>query len=69
MGQSADYKSGGIATAKNAIENHKRAIESLREEAKLKGNSHRKDYIKNQIAYHQSEIKKERAIIADWKKR
>ena len=50
MGSNPDYKSGAIAMAKNAIESHKRDIERLREEAKLKGNAHRKDYI-NLINY------------------
>lgn len=69
MGQQADYKSGNIANAKVVIESMQREIESLRREAKLPGNAHRKDYIKTRIANCQNEIKKQRAIIADWKKR
>lgn len=69
MGSSPDYKSGGIATAKQAIENHQRQIEEIRRVAKLPGNAGNKDYFKKQIAYHQEQIKWQRQVIADWKKR
>lgn len=67
MGQGADYKSGGIATAERAIENHKRQIERCRID--MANNKDKKDYYKSQIEYYKKEIEKEKAIIADWKKR